>query len=46
MSRLDHFTRLPLIRIAVLLLYIEPMSSFRLLIRAGQNLISWAWGWP
>jgi hypothetical protein len=46
MSRLDHFTPLPLIRVAVLLPYIELMSSFWLLIRAGQNLASWARGRP
>lgn len=38
MSRLDHFTPLPRIRIAV----IELISSFQLLIRTGHNLALWA----
>lgn len=42
MSRLDHFTPLPLIRIAVPMPYIELISSFRLLIRTGRNLTLWA----
>lgn len=46
MSRLDHCAPLPLIRVAVSLPYIELIGSFRLLIRAGQNLAAGSWGQP
>lgn len=46
MSRLDHVKPLPLTRIAISFPHIELMSSFRLLMRAGQSLTSWAWGRP